>query len=352
MERHVEPGRPAAAIDNRRGADDLRSRRGRNLHRLPRGAAGREHVLDDEHAIALGEREPAPQRQCAVLPLGENGAHAERAAHFMADDDAPERGCEHHRGPQIARPLADELSERLRMLRVLQHERALQSTRTVQPGGEPEASLQQGAGTAKQIEELRGGVSSQKQKVKQKEKLRQGETNCILSLLAFAFDFCQRFTLTFQLHSPAVPKLSVTVITKNEAADIAEALESAAWADEIVVVDSASADDTVAIARRFTDRVIVREWPGYGAQKNYAAAAASHDWILSLDADERITPALADGSSDACRAPAPAGYRAAAELASGPLDSHHRLVSRLPAAGSTIAAPGNGPAGTCTSRCL
>jgi glycosyltransferase involved in cell wall biosynthesis len=107
-----------------------------------------------------------------------------------------------------------------------------------------------------------------------------------------------------------VPKLSVTVITKNEAADIAEALESAAWADEIVVVDSASADDTVAIARRYTDRVIVREWPGYSAQKNYAAAAASHDWILSLDADERITPALADEIRATLAAgPAQAGYR-------------------------------------------
>ena len=49
----------------------------------------------------------------------------------------------------------------------------------------------------------------------------------------------------------------------------------------------------MAIARRFTDRVVVREWPGYVAQKNYAASLASHDWILSLDADERVTPALA-----------------------------------------------------------
>jgi glycosyltransferase involved in cell wall biosynthesis len=107
-----------------------------------------------------------------------------------------------------------------------------------------------------------------------------------------------------------VRKLSVTVITKNEAADIAEALESAAWADEIVVVDSASDDDTVAIARRYTDRVIVREWPGYSAQKNFAAAAASHDWILSLDADERITPALADEiRATLAAAPAEAGYR-------------------------------------------
>ena len=90
-----------------------------------------------------------------------------------------------------------------------------------------------------------------------------------------------------------MPPVSVTVITRNEAADIADALTSVAWADEIVVVDSQSTDDTVAIARRFTGRVVVREWPGYIAQKNYAASIATHDWILSLDADERVTPALA-----------------------------------------------------------
>jgi glycosyltransferase involved in cell wall biosynthesis len=91
-----------------------------------------------------------------------------------------------------------------------------------------------------------------------------------------------------------VPKLSVTIITKNEAAHIGDAIASVSWADEIVVVDSESSDDTAAIARRHTDRVIVRAWPGYIAQKNYAASVASHDWILSLDADERVTPALAE----------------------------------------------------------
>jgi glycosyltransferase involved in cell wall biosynthesis len=90
-----------------------------------------------------------------------------------------------------------------------------------------------------------------------------------------------------------VAELSVTVITKNEAAHIAAALESVAWAHEIVVVDSESTDDTVAIARRFTDRVVVRPWPGYAAQKNHAASLARHDWVLSLDADERVTPELA-----------------------------------------------------------
>jgi glycosyltransferase involved in cell wall biosynthesis len=90
-----------------------------------------------------------------------------------------------------------------------------------------------------------------------------------------------------------VPRLSVTVITKNEAEDIADALSSVRFADEIVVVDSHSTDDTVPVARQHTDRVVVRDWPGYIDQKNYAASIASHDWILSLDADERVTPELA-----------------------------------------------------------
>ena len=90
-----------------------------------------------------------------------------------------------------------------------------------------------------------------------------------------------------------MPKLSVTVITRNEAHRIAAALESVAWADERIVVDSGSTDDTVAIARRLAHRVETRAWEGYAAQKNYAASIASHDWIFSLDADERVTPALA-----------------------------------------------------------
>ena len=60
-----------------------------------------------------------------------------------------------------------------------------------------------------------------------------------------------------------------------------------------MAVESGRTDGTVAIARRYTPHVEVREWAGYGPQKNYAASRASHDWILSIDADERITPALA-----------------------------------------------------------
>jgi glycosyltransferase involved in cell wall biosynthesis len=91
-----------------------------------------------------------------------------------------------------------------------------------------------------------------------------------------------------------VTGVTATVITFNEAANIKAALASLSFADELIVVDSQSTDDTVAIARTFTDKVFVRPWPGYVAQKNFAAERARHDWILSLDADERISEPLAD----------------------------------------------------------
>jgi glycosyltransferase involved in cell wall biosynthesis len=87
-------------------------------------------------------------------------------------------------------------------------------------------------------------------------------------------------------------KITATVITFNEEHNIAAALDSLSWADEIIVVDSESTDHTVEIARRFTDRVFVRPWPGYSAQKNFAAEQAANDWILSLDADERVSDEL------------------------------------------------------------
>ena len=87
-------------------------------------------------------------------------------------------------------------------------------------------------------------------------------------------------------------RITATVITFNEEHNIAAALETLAWADEIIVVDSESTDKTVEFARRFTDRVFVRPWPGYSAQKNFAAHQASNDWIFSLDADERVSAEL------------------------------------------------------------
>ena len=90
------------------------------------------------------------------------------------------------------------------------------------------------------------------------------------------------------------PTLSVILITKNEAELVGQCLESVKWADEIVVVDSGSQDATVEICRRYTDKVVVTDWPGFGPQKNRALAMATGDWVLSIDADEQVTPELAE----------------------------------------------------------
>ena len=86
--------------------------------------------------------------------------------------------------------------------------------------------------------------------------------------------------------------LSVILITKNEAANIRACLESVAWANEIIVVDAGSDDGTVEICREMGAQVFVQDWPGFGIQKNRALSYATHDWVFSLDADERVTPEL------------------------------------------------------------
>ena len=87
----------------------------------------------------------------------------------------------------------------------------------------------------------------------------------------------------------ATPKLSVTVITFNEEENIRDCLASVKWADEIIVVDSFSTDNTPTICKEYTDKIIQREWPGHVKQKQFALEQASGDWILSLDADERLS---------------------------------------------------------------
>lgn len=89
-------------------------------------------------------------------------------------------------------------------------------------------------------------------------------------------------------------KLSIAIITKNEEANIRRTLESVKWADEIVVVDSGSTDRTVTICKEYTDKVYSQDWPGFAQQKNNAIDRTSGEWVLSLDADEPIEPALAD----------------------------------------------------------
>jgi glycosyltransferase involved in cell wall biosynthesis len=89
-------------------------------------------------------------------------------------------------------------------------------------------------------------------------------------------------------------RFSVIVITKNEEASIRRCLESVRWADEIIVLDSGSTDDTVSICREYTAHVYRTDWPGFGPQKNRALERATGDWVLSLDADEWMTPASRD----------------------------------------------------------
>ena len=153
----------------------------------------------------------------------------------------------------------DALAERRRIGRMLQHEGRLHVAGAVQPRGQAEVPLEICARPAIQIQRF-----------------------VLFHIDRVVYD------------AAAVPPVSAIVITKNEADAIADALASLSWADELIVVDSESTDDTVAIARRFTDRVYVRPWPGYVDQKNHAASLATHDWIFSLDADERVTDELRD----------------------------------------------------------
>ena len=87
-------------------------------------------------------------------------------------------------------------------------------------------------------------------------------------------------------------KISATIITFNEAENIRAACESVAWADEILVVDSESTDATREIAAECGARVMVHPWPGFAAQKQFAADSAAHEWVFSLDADERVSTEL------------------------------------------------------------
>lgn len=91
------------------------------------------------------------------------------------------------------------------------------------------------------------------------------------------------------------PSLSIIIITKNEANNIGDCLASVAWADEIIVVDSGSSDDTVAICKRAGATVqTTKDWPGFGIQKQRALNLASKEWVLSIDADEIVSEALRD----------------------------------------------------------
>lgn len=105
-----------------------------------------------------------------------------------------------------------------------------------------------------------------------------------------------------------MPRLSAIVITKNEAGNIADCLDTLAFCDERVVVDGGSTDDTARIAESKGAHVVVHDWQGFGAQKNFALSLAQGDWVLSIDADERVSPALAAEIRRAIEAPGVDGY--------------------------------------------
>ena len=90
------------------------------------------------------------------------------------------------------------------------------------------------------------------------------------------------------------PKISVYMITRDNERTVERALASVTWVDEIVVVDSFSTDKTPEICRRFTDRVIQRPWPGFREQYQHAADLTTHPWVMFIDADEEVSPKLAD----------------------------------------------------------
>jgi len=106
------------------------------------------------------------------------------------------------------------------------------------------------------------------------------------------------------------PRVSAFIICQNEAAHIEACLASVGWCDEIVVVDSGSTDRTVELARKAATRVVHHDWPGYAAQKNFALEQATGDWVLSLDADERVSDPLREEIRVTLAAdPAAAGFR-------------------------------------------
>jgi glycosyltransferase involved in cell wall biosynthesis len=109
-------------------------------------------------------------------------------------------------------------------------------------------------------------------------------------------------------------KITATIITLNEEVNIKAACESVAWADEVIVVDSESTDATPQIARDCGARVITNRWPGFSAQKQFAVDHAQHDWIFSLDADERVSEELKHSIEDLRKRPdsnVAAGYQIA-----------------------------------------
>jgi (heptosyl)LPS beta-1,4-glucosyltransferase len=113
----------------------------------------------------------------------------------------------------------------------------------------------------------------------------------------------------FIRYSGTVDPISVTIITRNEEAQVAEAIASVDWADEVIVLDCGSDDTTVEKAAAAGAQTVVERWRGFGAQRNRAAELVRNDWVLALDADERCSPGLACEVNDLVDQPIPAAYQ-------------------------------------------
>jgi len=111
------------------------------------------------------------------------------------------------------------------------------------------------------------------------------------------------------LNAPSRAPLSAVLITRNAAAVLDRCLESLSFADEMLIVDSASSDGTLDIAARRGARVVQKEWLGFGRQKQFAVDQAKNDWVLCIDADERVSPELAASIAKALAAPVSPVYR-------------------------------------------
>jgi len=107
----------------------------------------------------------------------------------------------------------------------------------------------------------------------------------------------------------SLEKLSAVLITRNVAGVLATCLESLSFADEIVIVDSASTDGTLEVAARHGARVVQKEWLGFGRQKQFAVEQAKHDWVLCIDSDEHVSKELAASIQSALAAPVAPVYR-------------------------------------------
>jgi hypothetical protein len=152
VKRNVDALFTAAAIDDGGGADDARPGGARDVDGLLRRSSGCHDIFDDENLFTWHDRKAPSKRQLAVLPLGKNRPNAERTANLLTDHDSTKRGGQHDVGRERTDAFRNRRTTRFGFGGMLQHKRALQVTRTMKSGRQPEVSLEQRADPSKPIE--------------------------------------------------------------------------------------------------------------------------------------------------------------------------------------------------------